>query len=547
MNKIKHIATILAACSLFFGSCQNQLDTNPLDRFSNEDFWKSENDALLALTGLYRGNTQMNGAAEFSPTDWWSYHGLLYLEFATDNAYDRRGDNSAFNRLTNGTLTANLGILNNYWTASYKKIARANFFLENVDKTPVDGNKIARLRAETRFIRACQYFYLSQYWGSVPLVTKTLTLQEANTVPKADQQTVVDFVLTELSEAAQALPSHAELPANERGRATKQAALAFLGRLQLAEGRFAAAAQTYGMIITEGENAIDPNYKSLFDGSNENSSEILFATQYLADMAGNGMLQHNFPAAAGGWHLHCPLGNLVEAYAFADGTPFSYSDGRYDPQDLTKGRDPRLGYSVLTNGDPFRGMPYISHPDVSASPDQLTTSRQATRTGFGLRKFNDEAFGGNLQNSGIDLPVLRYAEVLLGYLEAKLENGDAIDQTLLDGTINAVRGRPSVNMPPVTETDPIALRGILRNERRVELAFEGIRLWDLLRWNEAKDVLKGDFYGAPFPGAANLRVKGNDPRDGRERWYVTTKNFRAGQDRYWPIPQSETNINPNLK
>jgi len=547
MKKTPHIATILAACSLFFGSCQNQLDTNPLDRFSNEDFWKSENDALLALTGLYRGNTQMNGAAEFSPTDWWSYHGLLYLEFATDNAYDRRGDNSAFNRLTNGTLTANLGILNNYWTASYKKIARTNFFLENVDRTPVDGGKLARFRAEARFIRACQYFYLSQYWGSVPLVTKTLTLQEANTVAKASRQDLVDFVQNELSEAAQALPGHAELPANERGRATRQAALAFLGRLQLAEGLFAAAAQTYGTIIATGENAIAPSYKSLFDGSNESSSEILFATQYLADLAGNGMLQHNFPAAAGGWHLHCPLGNLVEAYAFADGTAFSYSDARYDPQDLTKGRDPRLGYSVLTNGDLFQGMPYISHPDVAASPDQLTTSRQATRTGFGLRKFNDEAFGGNLQNSGIDLPILRYAEVLLGYLEAKLENGDAIDQTLLDQTINAVRGRPSVNMPPVTETDPIVLRGILRNERRVELAFEGLRLWDLLRWDEAKDVLQGDFYGAPFPGATNLRAKGNNPRDGQGRWYVTTKNFRADQDRYWPIPQGETSINPNLK
>jgi len=357
----------------------------------------------------------------------------------------------------------------------------------------------------------------------------------------------VDFVLTELSEIADRLPSHADMPTGERGRATKQAALAFLGRLQLAEGRFGEAAQTYETIIAAGENAIDPDYKSLFDGRNEGSNEILFATQHLADLAGNAMQQHNYPAFAGGWHLHCPLGSLVEAYAFADGTPFSYADGRYDPQNLTAGRDPRLGYSILTNGDLFRGMPYTSHPDLPASPDQLTTTRQATRTGFGLRKFNNESFGGNLQNSGIDLPILRYAEVLLSYLEAKLENGDAIDQALLDQTVNAVRGRASVAMPPVTETDPAALREILRNERRVELALEGLRLWDLQRWDIAKDVLQGDFYGAPFPGATNLRVKAGNPKDSQGRWFVTTKNFRADQDRYWPIPQGETNINPNLK
>ncbi|ULT26056.1 RagB/SusD family nutrient uptake outer membrane protein [Sphingobacterium sp. E70] len=146
-------------------SCKKQLDTNPLDKFANDTFWSSETNARLAITGLYKGEIQMNSLAEFSPSDWWSYHGLLYLEFASDNAYDRRGDNSAFNKLSDGTLTSNIGILSNYWTLSYKRIARANFFLENVDKTPVSPELLARFKAEARFIRACQYFYLSQYWG----------------------------------------------------------------------------------------------------------------------------------------------------------------------------------------------------------------------------------------------------------------------------------------------------------------------------------------------------------------------------------------------
>jgi len=137
--------------------------------------------------------------------------------------------------------------------------------------------------------------------------------------------------------------------------------------------------------------------------------------------------------------------------------------------------------------------------------------------------------------------------VLLSYLEAKLEAGSAIDQGLLDQTINAVRARSTVNMPRVTETDPTKLRTILRRERRNELAFEGIRLWDLQRWKIAGDVLKGDFYGAPFPGAKTLRKKTTTTNDPYSRWYVTTKAFRVGTDETWPIPQSEVNINPALK
>ncbi len=545
-KNIKLVLCIFFASSLTM-SCKKQLDTNPLDRFANDTFWSSETNARLAITGLYKGEIQMNSQAEFSPSDWWSYHGLLYLEFASDNAYDRRGDNSAFNKLSDGTLTNNIGILSDYWTLSYKRIARANFFLENVDKTPISPELLARFKAEARFIRACQYFYLSQYWGDAPLVTKTLTPDEANHVIKNKKQELVAFVERELQEAANDLPSYGKLPAAERGRATKQAAYAFLGRLQLAEKSYAVAIKTYENIINANENSIDPNYTSLFDGSNESSKEIIFATQYLVDLAGNGMFQHNFPAIAGGWHLHCPLGSLVESYTFTDGTAFSYTDPRYNSQNIIQNRDPRLGFTVISNGDRFKNLRYISHPDSTLSIDQLTTTKQATRTGYGLRKFNAENFSGNLQNSGTDLPIIRYAEVLLSYLEAKLENGDPLTAELLDKTINAVRRRSSVNMPPIAVANATTVRAALRNERRVELALEGIRYWDLLRWDTAKDVLNGDFYGAAFPNAKNIRVKAGSSRDSYSRWYVTKKSFRAGQDNHWPIPQSEIDINPNLK
>ncbi|NQX42208.1 Starch-binding associating with outer membrane [Pedobacter steynii] len=531
-------------------SCRKELDKTPLDQFSNESFWTSEPNVMLALAGVYRGNIQMSvnpTGAEFSATDWWSYHGLLYTEFATDNAYDRRGDNSGFNTLTNGTLTATNGYLSNYWTASYARIARCNYFLENISKAALAPALMNRMVAEVRFIRACQYFYLSQFFGAAPLVKNTLTLSEANTVKKATKTEVQDFAEAEFKEVAPLLPRSGQLAGSERGRATNQASLAFLGRLYLAEEKWALAASTYKQIIDFNDNVIDPNFESLFNGTNETSKEIIFATQYQQDLAPNAMMQHNYPAKLGGFMLDCPLGSLVESYEFTDGAPFSFTDPRYNAGNPGENRDPRLKYTVLYNGQPFKNIIYNSNPDDASSPDQLTTSKQGTRTGFALKKFNSEAFsGGDLQNSGIDLPIIRYAEVLLGYLEAKLENGEGSDQALLDATINKVRGRSGVNMPRVTEMNTVALRTILRRERRNELALEGIRYWDLLRWKTIGQVLNGDFYGAAFPGAKNLRKKGT-ATDPYSRWYVTSKAFRVGIDELWPVPQSEVSINPNLK
>jgi hypothetical protein len=533
-----------------FGSCKDQLDKMPLASYVNENFWTSESNTMLALTGMYRGGIQMTPApttnAEFSPTDWWSYHGLIMMETATDNAYDRRGENAAFNVLTNGNLTASNANISLYWSQSYARIARANYFMENISQAPLAEPLLKRMNAEGRFIRATQYFYLSQFFGSVPLVKNTLTLQEANNVSKASQKEVLDFAISELNAAANDLPLDSQIPSSERGRVSKQAALAFLGRAQLGGGYFKDAVATYKSIIDLGENSIESDYSSLFNGTNEASKEILFATQYVKDQAPNAMSQHFFPAINGGWHLFNPLGSIYESFEFTDGTPFSYTDARHNQQNNTLNRDPRLGYTLLTNNSVFQNQKYISHPDSASASDQLTTSKQATRTGFGIRKYGSETLSGDLQNSGIDLPIIRYAEILLSYLEAKLEAGEVIDQALLNQTINAVRGRASVKMPAITETSPAKLREILRRERRNEFAFEGLRLWDLLRWKIAGEVLKGDFYGASFPGATNLRKTGTTV-DPYSRWFVTSKNFRTGIDEFWPVPQNEVNINPKLK
>src|SRR5690606_24705042 len=119
--------------------------------------------------------------------------------------------------------------------------------------------------------------------------------------------------------------------------------------------------------------------------SGERSSENIFSVQFLGGQTGNAFPQHAYPAVAGGWHIISPLGSLAEAYGFDDGSDFSYNDPRFDHRDMGANRDPRFRYSFLWDGASFQGRKYISHPDSSGSVDQLTYSKAATRSGYGLR------------------------------------------------------------------------------------------------------------------------------------------------------------------
>jgi hypothetical protein len=549
MNKIYHtfLVTGMSLGLLLSVSCSDYLEKSPTNQFDNATFWTNETNALIGLTAVYRGNLSYDFQVE--PTDWWSYAGLAFMELSTDNAYDRRGDNSNLNRLTDGTLLPNNAVLLALWKASYKKITIANDFLAHIDDVPMDETKKIQFKSEARFLRASQYFYLSQFYGDVPLVTNVLTAEEANAVTKTSRAEIENFVTKEYNEAIAGLPRYKDIPASEIGRVSKQAALAFLGRLQLAQKKYSEAAATYKQIVDFGDNSIDPDYAGLFTPANENSTENIFSTQFIELRAPNYLPQHAYPAITGGYHFINPYEVLAINYDFIDGTPFSYDDPRFNLDNRAENRDPRFAYTFLWDGCSFGGKIYDCHPDHTASIDQLTVSKQATRTGYGLRKYFDETFIGDLATGyGGNMPVIRYAEVLLSYLEAVLESGEPVTQSLLNETINKVRGRASVNMPPVTELNADKLRPVLRKERRIELAMEGIRLWDILRWNIAGEVLVGDFWGAPFPDSqGTLNLPNGYPPDSHHRWWVTKKNFRTGQDEIWPIPESETNINPNLK
>ena len=413
-----------------------------------------------------------------------------------------------------------------------------------------DSESKTRMIAEARFLRATQYHYLASYFKDVPLVTTSLTGEEANNVEKETQANILAWCATEFREAADDLPRFKDISSAETGRACKQAALAFLGRTYMLQQNWTDAAAAWKEIIDYGNNAIHSSYSELFwPGTGVGNLENIYYISYLENYFGCGLPQQGLPAKDGGWSLSNPSAGLFEAYEFTDGTPFSYDDPRYNPHNLGENRDPRLDYTIFYNGATFMGTEYRMSPDYDAAlKERLDYSSEASKTGFMWRKYYDENPINDLTSYSAVTPIIRYAEVLLSYLECLIESGQAIDQSTLDATINLVRGRADVNMPPITETNPDLLREKVRNERRIELAYEGIRYWDLLRWNIAHEVLVGEIWGAPYPDSQlyATSTKQVDPT-GHCRWYVGRRDFRNPQDYTWPIPLSEQNINPNLR
>lgn len=535
---IKNLLLILFSFTLL-GSCD--MDRYPLTNFSEETFFDSEENAKLALVGLYRGG--ITYGVDYNVSDWWAYSATILFDGVSDMGYDRRGFNNDLGKLTSGQISETNGWVKNLYQKPYSRISACARFIEGIDRLGSANPEMERMKAEARFIRAVQYFYLASYYWDVPLIKTVLTMDEANSVTKSPRAEVLQYAIEELKAVSELLPRHKDLPNSERGRATAQAALVYLARTYLVAKDYKNAAATCKQIIEWGDNELDPDYQKLFYPGSLHSKEHIFQTQFVDDLAGTGLPQHAYPIKDGGWCLVNISSILFEAYDFLDGTPFSYEDPRFDKTNFGANRDPRLDYTLYYDGAIFRGTVYNCNPETKAA-DKIGPG-QTTQTGYLMRKFLDESWTGDVNAYGNNVPLARYADVLMMYLEAEMEAGTPITQTLLDQTINAVRGR--VGMPPVTETNADKLRLLIRKERMIEFAFEGLRLWDLFRWGIAEEALNQDIYGAPFyVQDQSLMKKKDGKRDPHDRWYVNTRNFKAEQER-WPIPLAEKNINPNLR
>jgi hypothetical protein len=539
MKKLNINKIFFALLLLSLSACK-KLDLAPTDAFTDGTYWTTTEKAKTVLNRAYQ---QISNSGYF-----------FSQEALSDNAYNGRGDNNGAASLAAGTYDQSLGRFKQEWYDHYSGIKTCNIFLENVDKvTSMDAGLKARMKAEARFIRAWHYFLLETWWGDVPLVQKDLTIEEAKVITRAPKADVVAFVLKELDEAAAALPVNTALAEGDRGRVTKGTAIALKARVLLYDSRWADVVTECEKLIgstANGTYALFNSYEGLFLPQNEYNSEVMFDLEYLPPSVGTRSYsdyRDMAPISVGGrLNAIAPTQELVDSYLMLNGKKPGESGSGYDENSPYLGRDPRLTNTVVyhmyqwKNRDNSLKTIYTkpnTDPDAAHS-DEYAPGSTSSPTGYYTRKYFDPTSNVADFGSGLNLILIRYADVLLMYAEAKNELNQ-MDASVWDKTIKAIRSRAgftaaeALNFPA---GDQASLRTTIRNERRTELAMEGLRIFDIRRWKIAETVLSGWAHGAKFgpAGIDNGYIRAN------------LRTFDAGKNYLWPVPRDERAINPNL-
>ncbi|MDR2146024.1 MAG: RagB/SusD family nutrient uptake outer membrane protein [Tannerella sp.] len=525
---------LLSLLSLVVFGCSDVLDTIPTDRLSSEVYWKEDKDAEYAANAVYRFLEEP---------------GTLLGREAMSDIARATFETSDETRVEASIADPQTPIFQNTWNDMYKGIRRCNDYMANVDKiTPTDEAKVNRLTAEVRTLRCYFYARLVSYFGDVPLILTPIGISESKELTRTPASEIYEFIYTEIRDAEQYLPN----TTTEKGRVTKGAALSILARTMLfAAGNvtgtddrpalyYQRAKEAADAVIGLGVYSLFPEYKSLFLYANENNAEVVFDSQYMKDVFSNAVM-NNFGAVSLGNNgsRMSPTNVIVDEYETANGKKIS-EDPTYDPRNPYANRDPRLAYTLYVPEDLLpNGTVYDSRPGWSTSGDAIGASYQVSKTGFLPKKYiNAEDIGqSNRTNCGINLVLLRYAEILLTAAEARIELNTESDMALK--YINEVRQRPDVNMPPLSGVmSQAALRDAVRHERTVELGLEGNRFFDIRRWKIAESVCNMD----QIEGMTYV-----DKTTGELVTIVTDykKKFTA-RDYLWPIPFNERQLNTNL-
>jgi starch-binding outer membrane protein, SusD/RagB family len=533
-NILKHIKFIPAVLLLLV-SCES-LDLAPEDRFTDSNYWTSVNKAQTFLNTAY---SQMQNSSRF-----------FYNEALSDNAYNGRGDNEGAASIAAGIYDPSLGRIKGEWNDRYSGIKTCNLILENIGRVPdADPAVIARMTAEARFIRAFQHFQLTTWFGDIPLVKKDPSLEEASTISRTPHAEVVEFILDELDAAIPALPKNTQLVPAERGRITVGAAVALKARVLLYESRWAEVAQVTEQFManTYGQYSLFGSYEGLFATQNEYSSEDILSLQYVPVDRMWGEFFDMAPISAGA-RLNglAPTQELVDSYIMTNGKRINEAGSGYDENNPYANRDPRLTGTVVYDqynwkeADGSSKTIYIkpgSDPNTAA-PDEYAQGSSKTATGYYTRKYYDVQHTTSL-NSGLNLMLFRYADILLMHAEAKNELNQ-MNSTVWDRTIKALRTRAGFTdgaaLSYNASLGQTGLREVIRNERRTEFGMEGLRIFDIRRWKIAEDVLNGYAHGAQF-GVSSVD-------NGYLR--VNLRTFDPDKHYLWPIPRDERLINPNL-
>lgn len=514
-----------------------KMDLAPSDRFTELNFWQSDENVNNSLNNVY--NRFYNSGY------------IFYNEALSDNAFTRLGISAGLpDVITSGNFTPTLARFSSEWSYYYTGIKAANVFLENIDKnTTLAPATRERMKGEARFIRAFHHFRLMNWWGDIPLLKNDITPDEAKTIGRTNKAEVLQFILSELDEAAKVLPTKDQYATADRGRITKGAAKALKARVLLYEGNrmaevVAICEDLMNNQAANGSYSLMPRYDDVFSPQNEYNSEVILDLQYVPNLRTWGEHIDFVPISAGARSNNlAPTQELVNSYVMLNGKRIDEAGSGYNEANPYVGRDPRLAATIVYHGATWKnadGSTQTIYIKPGTDPDagkknEYNPSGQGTMTGYYWRKYYDPTATGGF-NSGLNLILIRYADVLLMYAEAKNALGQ-MDASVWDKTIKPLRQRAGF-------TDPGALSfpaggnltEIIRNERRSEFALEGLRIDDIRRWKIAEQVLNGWAHGAKY----------GDPSIDNGYIRAQLRKFEANKHYLWPIPATEMAKNSTL-
>ena len=574
---IKYLTIGLMATTML-ASCADILDKKPLTEISDNDLW-SDPALLKAFVNSRYNQVGVNGAESMQSS----------IVDETELTWLRGCETHNFARLSPTDLGRMNGAWwgwdNRSWSTKWTNISNCNIFFERVYNVGfTDETEKTKLVGQVRFIRAFEYWDLIARWGAMPIITKSFSINDRDEIVDQKRNTYkecIDFLVGELDQAAKELP--ANWSGDDYGPATSVAALALKSRILLyaasplmnedvkipevgyttpepdrwqkaakaaTEALDAAQAAGYELYNLNGDPS--KNYQMIFMDNTAANKETLFARMGTNSAGGESISscdQYNNPNGYGGWGGNCPLQELVDAYEVVKDGVASKFDWN-NPEEKANpyaNRDPRFYATILYDGAKWLTRNVETYFDVDSNGNITgggtdtkfgNDSWNASPTGYNMKKFMDEGYALNSWNfCARNWIHLRMAELYLNKAEALFHTGDE------EGAREALKPvRQRAGMPAVTATGADLLEAI-KNERRIEFAFEEHRYFDVRRWKEAPK-----YFGSTVHAITIKKYP-----DGKKTYEVDKLRSDVGGDRKWddkmywlPISKSEMDKNPNL-
>ncbi|RQO65248.1 RagB/SusD family nutrient uptake outer membrane protein [Pedobacter sp. KBW06] len=434
----------------------------------------------------------------------------------------------------------------NPWVACYSAIRRANILLANIGSSGIPDLRKDAIRFQARALRSIFYFELVKRWGGVPLLgDKVFGLEDDLQLARNSRAECVDYILSECEFLKDKLP--ATLTAGELGRISKGTIFALKSRLLLYEAsplynpsndllKWQAAAKAADDLIKLNSYSLETNLSTLF--TTRSNKEFILAYQQ-ADNTTIESLNEPPGYKRGGQGQTNPTQNLVDAFPMANGKGIDEPGSGYSAADPYKNRDPRFYLTIFHNGYSWLGTPVETF--TGGKNNTRIGIGTGTKTGYYMRKFmTTSGSATGFSNATHNFPIFRYAEILLNYAEAQNEQLAAPDASVYKA-VNDIRKRAGITvLLTAGSLSKEQMRTMIRNERRIELAFEEHRFWDIRRWKIAETVLNGTLKGMKITMNPDKTLS-YDPN-----MVVQTVTFDAARMYLYPVPYLEIQKNSAL-